>query len=398
MRLRRTLTLLVILLPTPVTLSGCGAADNANNANASINTNANVSSRLDDALGKMANANSAFKHPDSMKLGETRPVTFLLSPEQTAKEVEEELRKEAGPGRVETNRVKISDKMQARLTGDGFQIEPKSDETQLVSRLEETKWVWEVRPERAGTQYLYLSLSALVDLGDGAGERPVRIRPYPKSYAVVVPEPRRVWPWLLPALLAPAGGVAAWLWLRGGKRRRAAARWFSPGAGESRIFLSYRREDTAGHAGRLRDALVERFGPGRVFMDLESIRGGDDFVETLEKAVASCAVVVVLIGRQWLSAPGKDGQRRLDDPHDFVRLEVEAALKRGVRVIPALVQGAVMPGEDVLPAPLAKLARRNAVEISDLRWDYDVGRLVEVIEETLESEPAKREEPSALPG
>ena len=404
MRRRHAPALLIVLLPTLAALSGCGGSDNTSNTsvntNATIGTNANANARakLDDALGNMAEASAGFTHPSSMKLGEVTVLSLVISPKQTPKEIEDEIREQVGPGNVETQRIKISDRMLAQLKGDdNFHIEPRTEETQFVSTREPTKWVWEVRAERAGNQYLYLYLYALVDLGDGAGERQIRVTPYsPKHYPVAVSAPLgRFWPWLLAALLVPAGGAAAWLWLRGRKRRRADARWFSPGAGEPRIFLSYRREDTAGHAGRLRDALVERFGPGRLFMDLDSIRGGDDFVEALDKAVASCAVVVVVIGRQWVSASDKKGDRRLDNPNDFVRMEVEAALKRGVKVIPALVQEAEMPSEDVLPAPLAKLARRNAVEISDNRWDYDVGRLVEVIEETLKRGPAARVEPSA---
>jgi hypothetical protein len=129
---------------------------------------------------------------------------------------------------------------------------------------------------------------------------------------------------------------------------------------------------------------------------LESIGIGDDFVETLEKAVDSSGVLVVVIGRQWLSASDKQGKRRLDNPQDFVRLEVESALKRGVKVIPALVQDAEMPGEDALPAPLAKLARRNAIEISDSRWVFDVERLIDAIEEALANEPSKPVESNTL--
>jgi hypothetical protein len=406
MRRSRRPALLFFLLPTLVALSGCGGGDNTNttNTNASANANANLSTRarLDDALRNMAEGSAVFTPPPaSMKLGESVVLSFVISPNQTPKEIEEQVREQVGADKVESNRIQISDRMLAQLKGDGdrFHIESRTEEeTQYVRREGQTKWAWKVRADQAGEHYLYLYLYALVDLGDGAGERRISVTPYnPKHYLVTVPAPPgRVWPWLLPALLVPAGGVAAWLWLRGRKKsRRTAAHFFSPGVGEARIFLSYRREDTAGHAGRLRDALVERFGPERVFMDLDSIRGGDDFVEALERAVASCAVVIVVIGRQWVSAPDKGGRRRLDDPKDFVRLEVEAALRRGIKVIPALVQEAEMPGEESLPAPLAKLARRNAMEISDSRWDYDAGRLLAVIEDALAHKPAKPPEAGA---
>ena len=147
-----------------------------------------------------------------------------------------------------------------------------------------------------------------------------------------------------------------------------------------KIFISYRRDDSAGYAGRLYDRLVNHFGADRVFMDVAGIEPGVDFVEAIEKAVGSCSAFIVLIGRQWLAVTDAKGHRRLDDPSDFVRLEVFTALQRNIRVIPVLVQGATMPLTQDIPEALAKLARRNALEISDVRWDYDVGRLIETLD------------------
>ena len=93
-----------------------------------------------------------------------------------------------------------------------------------------------------------------------------------------------------------------------------------------RIFLSYRRQDTSGTTGRLYDRLVDRFGPDQVFMDVDSIEVGLDFAEVIQRAVAACGVLLAVIGPQWLSATDKDGHRRLEDPDDVVRLEIEAAL------------------------------------------------------------------------
>ena len=109
------------------------------------------------------------------------------------------------------------------------------------------------------------------------------------------------------------------------------------------IFISYRRQDAAGNAGRLYDRLARHFGAERVFMDVEGIEPGLDFVEALEGAVASCEVLIVVIGAGWL-ATDNAGKRRLDDPKDFVRIETAAALARHIRVVPVLVDGAVMPG------------------------------------------------------
>jgi hypothetical protein len=164
----------------------------------------------------------------------------------------------------------------------------------------------------------------------------------------------------------------------------------------SKIFISYRREDTSGYAGRLHDALSLHFGADRVFMDVDSIDYGMDFVEVVEKAVSSCEILIAVIGKRWVDIADKKGQRRLDNPQDLVRVEIATALKRGIRVVPAIVQDAVMPAEDVLPEPLAKLARRNAIEISDSRWKFDVERLIETIEEELNRESAGQTKPASV--
>jgi TIR domain-containing protein len=156
-----------------------------------------------------------------------------------------------------------------------------------------------------------------------------------------------------------------------------------PREGSANIFINYRREDSAGHAGRLFDGLSRHFA-GRLFMDVDTLEPGVDFVEAIEQAVGACEVLIVVIGREWLTCTDKAGHRRLDNPDDFVRLEVESALSRQIRVIPVLVQDTPMPRADELPPSLAKLARRNAIELSDARWSYDVDRLAETVEEVLE--------------
>jgi hypothetical protein len=149
------------------------------------------------------------------------------------------------------------------------------------------------------------------------------------------------------------------------------------------IFISYRREDAPGHAGRLYDGLSRRFGEDQVFMDL-SMEPGVDFVEQIDEAVGSCRLLVAVIGPRWASLQDAHGRRRLDDPADFIRVEVETGLRRSeVRVVPVLVQGARMPGADELPASLADLARRNALDLSDSRWMYDVDRLASAVERVL---------------
>jgi hypothetical protein len=118
-------------------------------------------------------------------------------------------------------------------------------------------------------------------------------------------------------------------------------------------------------------------------VDIDSIAYGDNFVKAVEHSLGLSAVAIIVIGPQWLSVTDKKGGRRLDDPKDFVRQEVALALGSGIKVIPALVEGASMPGEDVLPPPLAELALHNAIELSDSRWEFDVGRLLEALEAAL---------------
>ena len=156
----------------------------------------------------------------------------------------------------------------------------------------------------------------------------------------------------------------------------------------SAIFLSYRRDDSSGYAGRLFDNLAERFGRERVFMDIETLEPGMDFVAGIDRAIDSCGAVIALIGPNWISAQDGEGRRRLDDPHDFIRLEITSALKRNVRVIPVLVHNASMPLERELPEPLRPLCRLQATEISDNRWEFDVRRLADVLEPLVE-EPAQ---------
>ena len=144
----------------------------------------------------------------------------------------------------------------------------------------------------------------------------------------------------------------------------------------SSLFISYRRDDAAGHAGRLFDCLRDHFGGQHVFLDVTGIDAGVDFVETIEKVVGSCDVLLAVIGRDWLSARNGQGRPRLEDPHDFVRAEISAALRRKVRVVPVLMQDAAMPAASELPYELKALSRRHAHEIRDSRWDADVGALL----------------------
>jgi tetratricopeptide (TPR) repeat protein len=149
------------------------------------------------------------------------------------------------------------------------------------------------------------------------------------------------------------------------------------------VFISYRRQETAPYARSLREELTKRLGAHQVFMDVDSIAVGVDFVEAIEQAVDACQVLLALVGPQWLTITDAEGQRRLDNPEDTVRLEIQAALARDVRVIPVLVDNTPMPSRQQLPDSLESLARRNALELSYNRYAYDLGRLLEAVEKVV---------------
>ena len=152
------------------------------------------------------------------------------------------------------------------------------------------------------------------------------------------------------------------------------------------MFISYRREDVPGHAGRLYDRLEEHFGTSRVFIDVDSIALGVDFVEALERALRTCEVLLVLIGPRWLEARTGEGRRRLHSPDDYVRLEVQTALERGLRVVPILAEDATLPSTAELPEPLHPLARRQAMELHDATFRSDVRSMIERLDAELSKE------------
>jgi hypothetical protein len=143
-----------------------------------------------------------------------------------------------------------------------------------------------------------------------------------------------------------------------------------------RIFVSYRREDAAGQAGRLHDALVARFGEDAVFHDVSAIRPGEDFKNALARAIADCDVMLVVVGPRWASVSGPEGQPRLLDLQDYVRQEVTTALGGGKRIIPVTVAGAHLPEAASLPEELRPLLTRQSVDLRDTNWRTDFEALV----------------------
>lgn len=159
------------------------------------------------------------------------------------------------------------------------------------------------------------------------------------------------------------------------------------------IFISYRRDDTEGEAGRLFDDLTRTFGGKSVFMDVTDIKPGLDFRKVIDDNVATCGVLLAVIGPAWTTITGAAGERRLDDPNDFVRLEIASALARDIAVIPVLVHDAQMPHPDQLPDNLKDLAFRNSVEITHTRWNSDVQLLNDALAQYVDASSKPSDEP-----
>jgi hypothetical protein len=168
-------------------------------------------------------------------------------------------------------------------------------------------------------------------------------------------------------------------------------------AGE--IFINYRRDDSPGTAGRLHDRLAQTFGRKNLFMDVDHIPAGVDFLEYLNIQVAACDVFLAVIGPNWLDAKDDDGRRRFDNPDDFVTIEIAAALARKIRVIPVLVDGARTPKADKLPDSVKPLVRRNAVEVRNAHFGRDAEALANKLREALQdARPVKKRWPFLASG
>jgi hypothetical protein len=149
------------------------------------------------------------------------------------------------------------------------------------------------------------------------------------------------------------------------------------GAQTHKVFISYRRSDSIDICGRIYDRLVRDFGERNVFKDVDNIPFGVDFVEYLDDQVKECTVLLAVIGPKWVDVEDDKGRRRIADPNDFVRIEIESALKRNILVVPLLVGGAGMPSVEDLPESLQPLTRRNGIEIRpDPDFHNDMTRLI----------------------
>src|SRR5215472_17125874 len=149
----------------------------------------------------------------------------------------------------------------------------------------------------------------------------------------------------------------------------------------AKVFISYRRADSAGYSGRVMDRLDRELGRGLVFMDVDAIPLGTNFPKVLHEEVAKCGVLLAVIGPNWLDARDEHGKRRLDNPNDFVRIEIAAALQRSIPVIPLLLDGARIPKADELPEDLKELSLRDGMEIRHASFQDDMNRLIRGLKE-----------------
>lgn len=159
-----------------------------------------------------------------------------------------------------------------------------------------------------------------------------------------------------------------------------------------KIFISYRREDTSGESGRLKDKLEQIFGQENIFYDVETLEAGLNFDQSIAKALGESKVLLAMIGPHWLKVTDSKGVLRLQKPEDWVRKEIAEALSRNLRVIPVLVNDAEMPDPDDLPEDLKELSLKHAQELSSSRWNYDVGELAKILEKIIDKKPEAKKE------
>jgi len=164
----------------------------------------------------------------------------------------------------------------------------------------------------------------------------------------------------------------------------------------TKVFLCYRREDSGGYAGRIQDQLAQALGSDVLFMDVDAIPLGANFVRVLHDEVAECEVLLAVIGRSWLDARDEHGNRRLENPNDFVRVEIEAALQRNIPVVPILVDGARIPDARQLPKELEELSLRNGIDVRLASFHHDVSRLIHGLKTQLNIDIKRRQEISRL--
>ena len=325
-------------------------------------------SSLSDLISRQTSPGEiAFNPAPNMQVGKAELVEVRIQPDKV---VDEGM---LGRGDIQVEPIGVTSSMSVRLccgapdADSPFDIVAQSNEQQLVSRGSFTQWIFEVTPRKQGPQVLTLSVSAQYRFPNGEvipKDFPVMTR----EIQVAVSEPVSLALWLSLAAVVAALGLLVFWW-SSRKRTRPA-----------RIFVSYRRDDSSGWARGLHDRLAECFGEQMVFMDLNDITPGSDFVVALKRSLKETGVVLVVIGKRWTQARDSAGGRRLDDPADWVRLEVQSAISSGKHIIPVLVDGADMPDAADLPRDIQALSRFQAVKLYPDQFDSGIRVLIRAID------------------
>jgi hypothetical protein len=290
----------------------------------------------------------------------------------------------SGSGDVQRQQLPISQVMSVRLCCGSpeedapFDIVSNSKEEQLVSHpilgaTEFTEWVFQVTPRQKGQQQLQLFVTAhyIFEGGQSASKDEVLTRNIIVQVNTVAEIRHWLgenWQWFGLLLVIP---LSAFLL----NRRKQASKLTPIPSGNESIFISYRRDDSSGHTLAVHEKLKTALGDENVFMDVDDIPHGANFAKHIEKVLSKADTVLVMIGPAWLEISNTQG-RRLDDPDDFVRMEVATALEKNLRVIPVLLRGAEMPTAEHLPDVLQALSMRNAIRIYDDQFDASIEKLM----------------------
>jgi TIR domain len=346
--------------------------------------------QIDRALHDSLTGSIAYNVPDTIKLNETATIELLLNPSLSPGALATHV---VESGQVVATSIDITPRMKAVLItqDDGLIVKPLDDNPeQLVAGTDTTKWTWFVTARKSGSHKLTLAVYRLITYEGKDYWR--EVQSYKANIEVKVTLGQRIsmldWKWIAGILITLLIVPAFWRWIdqRSRKSKRRSSPHSTPKAGSVPVntghaFISYRRSDSADIVGRIYDRLVEDFGAEPIFKDVDDIPLGVDFKEFLDQKVSECTVLLAVIGDRWVNANDASGKKRLDDPNDFVRVEIESALARDIPVIPLLVRGASMPVTTDLPAGLQKLVYKNGIPIrADPDFHRDMDRLVSALE------------------
>lgn len=316
-----------------------------------------------------------YNPPTEMTLNTTETVEVRISRHEIS---EEGL---IGTGEVQQSSTPISKTMSVRLCcgsspDDPFRIQTASSEIQALQRDEATEWIFQVTPLKQGKHPLFLYASTRYGYSDGESVQKDDVF---KALIDIQVDPAKEtqhwfaenWQWLGLLLVIPLTGLLLYR-LRKPQKSQAAT------SGNESVFISYRRDDSSGYTLAIYEKLKSILGDEAVFMDMDDIPHGENFAKHIEKVLGEADTVLVMIGQRWLNAANEHG-RRLDNPSDFVRMEVATALTKNLRVIPVLLRGAQMPEPQSLPEELQDLCMRNAIRIHDDQFDASIQRLIQSI-------------------